>query len=120
MRISDAESQVMEVLWTRGPTSAEDVLRAVGGSQEWTDGTIRTLINRLIQKKAIGSRKEAGRAIYHPLIERADYVQTESQGLLDKLFHGEVAPLVVHFAEHRALTPKDIETLKALIARIEE
>ena len=119
MRISDAEKKLMDVLWERGPTSAEDLIREAGIGQDWTEGTIRTLINRLLQKKAISSRKEAGRAVYHPLVERADYVQAESQGLLNKLFDGELAPMVVHFAEHRALTPKDIETLKALIARIE-
>lgn len=120
MRISDAESQIMDVLWDRGPTSAEDLIAEVGQANGWADGTVRTLINRLIKKKAIESRKEAGRAIYHPRVARTDYIQSESQGLLNKLFKGEVAPLVVHFAEHRALTPKDIEILKALIARIEE
>jgi predicted transcriptional regulator len=120
MRISDAESQIMDVLWERGPTSAEELIGEVGRANDWADGTVRTLINRLIQKKAIESHKEAGRAIYHPRTARADYVQRESQGLLNRLFKGEVAPLVVHFAEHRALTPKDIETLKALIARLEE
>lgn len=120
MRISDAESQLMDVLWDRGPTSAEDLIREASAAQGWAEGTVRTLINRLLRKKAIESRKEAGRAVYHPLVARADYVQAESQGLLNKLFQGELAPLVVHFAEHRALTAKDIETLKALIARIEK
>jgi predicted transcriptional regulator len=47
-------------------------------------------------------------------------VQAESQGLLDRLFKGEVAPLVAHFAENEQLTAKDIRQLKALIAKIEE
>jgi len=45
-------------------------------------------------------------------------VQSESQSLVDRLFDGEVAPLVAHFAEHRALTPKDIKLLKELIAEL--
>ena len=120
MRIPDAECQIMDVLWHRGPTSAEDLIREVGAAQGWADGTVRTLINRLLQKKAVQSRKHGGRAVYQALIPRAEYVQAESQGLLDKLFKGEVAPLVVHFADHRALTAKDVETLKALIARMEQ
>jgi predicted transcriptional regulator len=47
-------------------------------------------------------------------------VQAESQGLLDRLFKGEVAPLVAHFAENEKLSAKDIRQLKALIAKIEE
>ena len=44
---------------------------------------------------------------------------SESQGLVDRLFGGEVAPLVAHFAEHRALSPKDIATLKRLIEKLD-
>jgi predicted transcriptional regulator len=47
-------------------------------------------------------------------------VQAESQGLLDRLFKGEVAPLVAHFADNEKLTSKDIRELKSLIARIED
>ena len=51
---------------------------------------------------------------------RSDYVQSESQGLVDRLFDGEVAPLVAHFAEHRALSAKDIQLIKQLIADLED
>ena len=47
-------------------------------------------------------------------------MQSESQGLVDRLFGGEVAPLVAHFAEHRALTERDIKLLKSLIAKLED
>jgi predicted transcriptional regulator len=57
---------------------------------------------------------------YRPLIARSAWVQAESQGLLDRLFKGEVAPLVAHFAENEQLTAKDLRQLKALIAKIEE
>lgn len=120
MRISEAESHLMEVLWAQGPTSAEDLIRQACNAQNWGEGTARTLISRLLKKKAIGSQRDGGRAIYRPLITRAAYVQTESQGLLDRLFQGELTPLVAHFAEHRALTAEEVENLKALIARIEE
>ena len=53
-------------------------------------------------------------------MSRDDYVQSESQNLVDRLFGGEVAPLVAHFAQHRALTAKDVQLLKDLIAEIED
>ena len=60
-----------------------------------------------------------GRHRYQPLVQRADYVQAESQGLLDRLFGGQLAPLVTHFAEHRALSPDDIARLKRLIEELD-
>src|SRR5579871_3821423 len=115
MRISEAESQIMKVLWDKGPTTGEHIIRSVCLANKWTAGTARTLINRLIQKKAIRSKKEGNRATYHPLVEEADYIQAESQSLLDRLFKGEVAPLVAHLAKHRALSAKDLKKLRKLL-----
>lgn len=119
-RISGAESQVMEALWRCGPLSPDGIVAEVGDAHGWAPGTVKTLITRLLKKQAIAGRREAGGYLYTPLISRADYVQSESQGLVDRLFGGEVAPLVAHFAEHRALTPKDVKLLKSLISRLED
>ena len=55
-----------------------------------------------------------------PLIERAAYVQTESRGLVDRLFDGKLAPLVSHFAETKQLSGEDIAELKRLIAELDD
>src|SRR5436190_14151355 len=118
VRISGAESQIMEALWREAPLTPDGIVEAVGEANGWTAGTVKTLITRLLRKKAIEGRREADGYFYRPLVSRADYVQSESQSLVDRLFDGEVAPLVAHFAEHRALTPRDIQLLKKLIAEL--
>lgn len=120
VRISGAESQIMEALWRRGPLTPEGIVAEVGEAHGWAPGTVKTLITRLLRKKAIEGRREAEGYLYRPLLSRTDYVQSESQSLVDRLFDGEVAPLVAHFAEHRALTPKDIQVLKKLISDLED
>ena len=119
-RISTAESQIMEALWAKGPLGVDDIVRDVGGPQSWGEATVKTLINRLLKKKAIASERAGGRARYRPLVSREDYVTGESQGLLDRLFGGEVAPLVAHYARHRPLSAEEIERLKSLIAQMEQ
>ena len=118
-RISAAESQIMEVLWTQGPQTAEGIVQAVGPAQDWGEATVKTLINRLLKKKALASQREGGRARYRPIVTREEYVTGESQGLLDRLFGGEVAPLVAHYARHRALSPEELRRLKRLISELE-
>ena len=120
MKISGAESQIMEALWSKGPLTADGVVAEVGEAHGWAPGTVKTLITRLLRKKAIEGRREPEGYLYRPLIARADYVQSESQSLVDRLFGGEVAPLVAHFAEHRALSAKDIQHLKSLIEKLED
>ena len=120
LQISEAESAVMEILWRRSPLAAEEVVSALDKSQDWQEATIKTLLNRLLKKKAIRAEKDGRRYLYSPLLARADWVQTQSEGLLDRLFGGRVAPLVAHFSERRKLSRKDIAELKRLIAEIDD
>jgi BlaI family penicillinase repressor len=117
--ISAAESQVMEALWRKSPLTPEEIIAATAKANDWGAGTVRTLITRLLRKKALAGTRRDGGYFYNPLISRADYVQSESQTLLDRLFQGQVAPFVAHFAAHRALTVADIRKLKKLIEELE-
>jgi BlaI family penicillinase repressor len=118
-KISGAESQIMEALWARGPLTADEIVQSVGPAQGWGEATVKTLINRLLKKKALASERVGGRAIYRPIVTREAYVTGESQGLLDRLFGGQVAPLVAHYARHRALSAEEVARLKKLIAEFE-
>ncbi|PZR34462.1 BlaI/MecI/CopY family transcriptional regulator [Caulobacter segnis] len=120
MHITAAESHVMEALWRRAPLSADELVAEVGASQNWGEATVKTLINRLLKKKAIKSERAEGRHGYRPLVDRSAYVQAESQGLLDRLFDGQLAPLISHFAQHRPLKAEEVAKLKTLIEGLEE
>ena len=118
-KISGAESHIMEALWTKGPLTAEEIVQTVGPAQEWGEATVKTLINRLLKKKALKSERTGGRAIYKARVSREEYVTGESQGLLDRLFGGQLAPLVAHYARHRDLSAADVARLKKLIEELE-
>ena len=120
MHITAAEAHVMEALWRRAPLSADELVAEVGGAQNWGEATVKTLIYRLLKKKAILSERAEGRHGYLPLVDRSAYVQAESQGLLDRLFDGQLAPLISHFAQHRPLKPDEVDKLKKLIEDLGE
>ena len=118
MKIPAAESQILEALWRQSPLTFDALVAEVGPVHGWAAGTVRTLVTRLLGKKAIAGVKTEDGYAYRPLIERSSYVRSESQGLLDRLFDGEVTPLVAALAEHRALTAADLAKLEALIAEL--
>lgn len=120
MHITAAEAHVMEALWRRQPMSADDLVAEVGASQQWGEATVKTLINRLLKKKAIKSERADGKHGYRPLIDRSAYVHSESQGLLDRLFDGRLAPLVSHFSKREKLNPEDIAELRRLLDKIDD
>ena len=119
-KISAAESQVMEAVWRAGQLTADEIVAEVGQPQGWGEATVKTLINRLLKKKALLSERSEGRTRYRALVSRTDYVQGESQGLLDRLFEGQLSPLVAHYAKHKALSADDIARLKRLIEELDD
>ncbi|MFA5684188.1 MAG: BlaI/MecI/CopY family transcriptional regulator [Lysobacteraceae bacterium] len=119
MQISEAESRVMQALWARGPSTAEEVVQALADS-DWQDSTIRTLLNRLLKKGALGVEQEGRRYRYRPLLARDAYVLEESRSLIERLFDGRVAPLVAHFSRHGQLSAKDVAELRRLIEEIDD
>jgi BlaI family penicillinase repressor len=119
-RISTAESEVMRVLWADSPRTAEEILAAVTTDQGWAEGTVKSLLNRLLNKGAIAAEKDGRRFLYRPLIGLDDYVDAESQGLLDRLFDGQLAPLVSHFSKREKLAARDIAELRRLLERLDD
>jgi predicted transcriptional regulator len=119
IKISAAESQVMEALWAAGPLGADEIVAQVGTAQGWGEATVKTLIHRLLKKKALKSERDAGRVRYRPLVSREEHVMLESQNLLDRLFGGELAPLVAQYAKHRRVSAAEMARLKKLINDIE-
>ena len=117
--ITAAESWVMELLWERSPMTAEEIVAAIADKQEWSAATVRTLLNRLLNKGAVNAERDGRRYLYSPVTSRAAYVTAESQGLLDRLFGGRMAPLVSQFADQQKLTREDIEQLKRLIDELD-
>jgi predicted transcriptional regulator len=118
--ISEAESVVMEVLWQTSPIATEDVVAALESRQDWQESTIKTLLSRLLNKNAISAERDGRRYLYSPVLRREQWLWSESKGLLDRLFGGRVAPLVVHFSQQRKLTKRDIAELKRLIEELDD
>src|SRR5262245_48404245 len=110
--ISEAEARVMEALWRDSPLTAEQVTAEVARAQGWTEATVKTLLNRLLRKKAITARRDGRRYLYRPRMKREDYVAAESRDLLDRLFDGKLAPLIAHFSERQDLSPEEIDELR--------
>lgn len=117
--ISDAESRVLAVLWRDGPSTSERVIAALA-EEQWEVSTIKTLLARLVRKRAIRARKEGRRFVYSAVLTREQWITQESEGLLGRLFAGRLAPLVQHFSRHRKLSRTDIRELKRLIEELDD
>ena len=119
MRISDAELEVMEALWSSDdPLTATDVAERIGADRDWSLATVKTMLSRLSAKGAIVYREEGRRYLYSPKIGRDSYVGRESRRFVDQLFGGRLSPLVARLAEEDALDDEDIAAIEAILKEL--
>ena len=120
-RISEAEWEVMRVFWPReagsdssaGLTALEvvDLL----GRHDWRPTTVKTLISRLVKKRALGFRERGRVYYYYPLLTRDECVRAESHSFLKRVYGGALQPMLVNFIREGALTVEELKDLKHLL-----
>ena len=114
-QISDAEWDVIKVLWDRGEASAQDVTEALAVGRNWRPQTVKTLLNRLVKKGAVAYAEEGRRFIYRPKVSRDAVARAESRSFLSRVFDGAVTPALVHFLKLGNLSSADIDQLKRML-----
>ncbi|MEO7814121.1 MAG: BlaI/MecI/CopY family transcriptional regulator [Sphingomicrobium sp.] len=115
VRISEAELDIMAVLWADSPLSATDIAARAPSRRAWSATTVKTMLSRLVDKGALATTAQGRRFLYRPLIERDRLAGAQAGRLVDRLFGGRVSPLVAHLAERRDLEPDDLAALEQLI-----
>lgn len=114
-RISDAEWCVMQVFWSQGGLTATEVIAALEGEVQWNAQTIRTLINRLLKKKALMFEKEGRQYRYFPAVSKSQCAKRERRSFIQRVYGGTVAPMLAAFIEDAKLSHEDIEELKRML-----
>lgn len=115
-KISDAEWEVMKVLWKKAPCSAQTVIDALIGPQRWSAATVKTLLNRLMRKGAVRFEKNGRAYVYSPTLTEAEGRHTETVSFIDRVFDGALSPILAHFTKQgRRLTSEDITALEKIL-----
>jgi BlaI family penicillinase repressor len=115
-RISETEWEVLRVVWAKAPCTAGEVIAAlVRADPSWHPKTIKTFLNRLTGKRALGFRKEGRAYIYRPLVTEDEYVSAVSETFLERVFGGALKPMLAHFVERKKLSAEEIRELKKLL-----
>lgn len=117
--ISEAESRVMDVLWRRAPQASDEIAAALRKATHWHENTVRTLLKRLVEKGAITASRDGRRYLYAPVLTRSAWQASESRSLLDRVFGGRIAPMLVQFSRSEKLGAKDVAELRRLVEELE-
>ena len=119
-RISEAEWEVMEVIWQKSPITSAETIAVLVKERAWAANTVRTMLSRLVKKKALCYRHEGNRYLYRPTIPRDSCVKSEVDSLLHRLFGGATQPLLMHFVRNKKLSATDIANLRKILDEKED
>src|SRR5688572_5134769 len=118
--ISEAEWEVMRVVWEGHPATANEIVERLAGEKDWSPRTVKTMLNRLVKKRALGFTEEGKRYLYRPLVSQEECVRDESRSFLDRVFGGALGPMLNHFVRNERLSAEEIAELKRLLAKKEK
>ena len=116
-KISESEWVVMKAIWSENPITANRIVEKLADSTSWNPKTIKTLLNRLVKKEAVGFESKGREYDYYPLIEEAVFVKEESRSFLKRVFGGAVKPMLATLVESEDLSKEDLEDLKRILEK---
>jgi BlaI family transcriptional regulator, penicillinase repressor len=115
-RISEAEWEVMKVIWSKTePSTAHDIVVALSEQTDWKPNTIKTLIARLVKKKALAYEEEGKNYLYYPLVTEEECIRAESRSFLNRIYAGALKPMLVNFLQEEQLSSEEVEELKRIL-----
>ncbi len=119
-KISDAEWEIMNIVWNCAPVPASDIVERLEQKKGWHARTTRTLIDRLVRKGALGTKQDGKRFLFSPKVTREQCVQKESRSFQERVFGGEPAAMLIHLVKQTNFTAEEIKELQRILEEKQE
>lgn len=114
-QISEAEYEVMKIVWKHAPISTTEITDRLLATTSWSPKTIQTLIKRLVTKGVLTYQKQSRVFVYTPLVKENDYISQESNSFLKRYYDGNISSMLSAYLENNRLSESEIDQLRALL-----
>ena len=115
-QISEAEFEVMKVVWKYAPINTNEITEKLTQTTNWSPKTIQTLIKRLVSKKTLTYEKQSRVFVYTPLVKEDEYIRRESNTFLNRFYDGNITSMLASYIEDDKLSEAEIDTLRSLLS----
>ena len=116
-QISEAEFEVMKVVWKHAPISTNEITDRLTKTTTWSPKTIQTLIKRLVNKRALTYEKQSRVFVYTPLVQEKEYIGHKSNSFLKQYYNGDITAMLSTYLESDRLSESEIDTLRSLLLK---
>ena len=115
-QISEAEFEVMKIVWEHAPISTNEITDRLVRASSWSPKTIQTLIKRLVTKGVLTYEKQSRVFVYTPLVGKDEYIGQESRFFLNRFYDGNLSNMLSAYIDHDKLSETEINTLRSLLS----
>lgn len=116
-QISEAEYEVMKIVWKYAPISTNEITERLVKTTTWSPKTIQTLIKRLVTKGVLTYEKQSRVFVYTPLVNETDYIGQESNTFLNRFYNGNITAMLSSYIDNDRLTETEIDELRSLLSK---
>ncbi len=115
MKLTEPEWLIMNALWQRHPARAREVAERLPGGVRWAYTTVKTMLDRLVVKKAVRKSRSGNAGYYEPLLSRRQARATALKILLDHAFDGAFGPMMHFLVEEEKLSAQERKELVKIL-----
>ena len=115
-QISEAEFEIMKIVWKYAPINTNEITEKLVRTTNWSPKTIQTLIKRLVTKGALTYEKQSRVFVYTPLVQESEYISQESTSFLNRYYDGDITAMLSAYIENDKLSETEIDTLRSLLS----
>lgn len=113
--LAKSEWALMEALWTRGQATASALQADLRATQGWAYSTVKTMLDRLVEKGYVKARRVGNVYEYSPRIRRGAAVARTIDDLADRVLAGSISPLIHRLVESRRLNDDEVRELRRML-----
>jgi BlaI family penicillinase repressor len=114
-KVSNAEWKIMKIIWNNSEITSAKIIQTLKNKSNWKPATVKSLINRLLNKKVLGFNKYGSEYFYYPLISEDECIKLESASFINRVFNGSINSMLLTFIESKQISESDIEELKNIL-----
>jgi len=114
VELTEAEWEVMKVVWDKEPCAAGTVQEELASHKEWAYSTVKTLMERMVKKGALGRTRIRNLNLFHSAISPTEAKAGEFHKMLKRAFNGALTPMMQFLVENHEMSKDEATQLKEL------
>lgn len=113
--LSDSEWEIMKLIWRTDSVTAGSIIDELREKTNWSPKTIKTLINRLLNKGVIGYHQKSREYLYYARVPENECMRRENKTFLNKVYDGALSTMLINFLKDHTLTESEIDELRKIL-----